>query len=367
MLKIIFILTILSTLMSGCGENQETEKPRTILIAVNGLASGSIDRALMAHLQSWKKESCYYKEVSVPIPVWPSRSNGYSWNCPVTDPVLMTGTVFIGQEGIRDRMIQHLFGDRKSAFIVNGDSYDDISKDFTFYYNLKKKETDIYSDELVFYKAREIIKNDNPGFICMHLEGTGAAAFSCSLDKNKDEDWYRNIWQEESPYIQQLRKDDQLIEEFINWLQYEGYWESTTLFFAGNKGEPATGELSPYNPESCKTEMMILGKNVRAGAKLDYAELTDIAPTISRINNQAPTGHTDGRVLEEAFIWGPDSFKPDKRMERLDQILTARRDALKPATGINRGFMTIERICEWHTAISPVNLDEFIRYEEKIQ
>lgn len=362
---LLFSLFSIALFLDGCGGNSGKQNPRTILIVVDGLASGAIEKIRLVHLQNWKKEGCYYNTVYVPLPAHPDKTSGYTWSCSIPYPVMMTGTVFIGQNDIKNNMVQHMFAGKKSAFIVNDDSYGDISKDFDFYYMLKSKEEDRFKDELVFNKAREVLDDENPSFLVLHLQGPGSAGNESAFPENSKEKWYHNIWNENSPYVDQLKRDDQLIEEFINWLEYEGYWESTTLIIIGDQGQATEGGNPAYNPESCKTEMLILGRSVKPGAEFNYAEITDIAPTIIRINGLSSLRYSKGRVLEEAFKWGPASFDPERNLQHLDELLISRHSSGASAGAGNSGFLTIDRICDWHKMISVITVDEFIQYEEK--
>ena len=362
---IIFWLTILIIFTNGCGDNTEKLNPRTLLIVIDGLASGAIEKERLVHLQNWKKEGCFYETVICPIPAHPDRSSGYSWSCSIPDPVMMTGTVFIGQSDIKNNMIQQAFGTKKTAFIVNDGTYDDISQGFDLYYNLKTSVEDLLKDELVVSKAEDVIKEENPSFMVLHLQGPGTAGLESTLPENKKEEWYQDILSDYSPYVQQLKKDDQLIEEFINWLQYEGYWESTTLFITGNKGQADSGGCPPYDPASEKTEMLILGNNVKPGAKYDYAGLTDLAPTIVRINNLSSMRYSGGRVLEEAFKGGSSEAGTEPSLKKLNEMLISHQKSNSLPSDVSTGFLNIDHICDWHTHINPVTIDEFIRYEEK--
>ena len=278
---------------------------------------------------------------------------------------MMTGTVFIGQEGIKNTMIQEMIPDRKSAFITNDDSYTDIARDYGLYLNLKTSAGDVYNDEIIFEKAEKIIEDENPGFIRLHLQGAGTAGSQCDLPGNKNEKWYHNIWQENSPYLKQLKIDDQLIEEFINWMQYKGYWGTTTLFLLGDHGQTVTGGHPPYDPESGKTELLILGRDVKAGSSYDYAEMIDIAPTITRINNLTSLRYAQGRVLEEAFSWGKKPAGIRKEIKELDEFLVINQYNFSNVDTALTGFLKIDRICDWHKFISPVSISEFMKYEQK--
>jgi hypothetical protein len=361
---IIFSAIAVFLLLQNCGKNHEAEKPRTIVIIIDGLASDAIENARLVHLQNWLKEGSFYKEVSVPIPAHPADNPGYLWSCSIPNAVMMTGTVFIGQDGIKDAMIQDMFPDKKTSFIVNDDAYGDIGKGFGSYYNLKKTNEDMFSDELVFEKAQKVIEDENPRFLRLHIQGPGSAGDESSLPANIKESWYHNIWNRESPYLRQLRTDDQLIEEFINWLQYKGYWVNSTMFILGDHGQATTGGHPPYDSESNKTCLLILGNNVRPGTVYDYAEMTDIAPTIIRINNLSPLRFSQGRILEEAFKWGPDQSRVERRIEKLNNILIHNQHIIFPQDSSHTGFLTIDRICEWHKNIHPVTLEEFIQYEQ---
>ncbi len=362
---IFFISIIFFLFLNSCGPGNDLTQPRTILIVINGLESGVIEKLRLVHLQVWKKEGCFYNTIYTPLPAQPGNKNSYLWSCSVPEPALMTGTVFIGQNDIKRSMIQHMFGEKKTSFITNGGSYNDISTDFTTYYNLNNSGDDQLKDEMVFDKARDVIENENPSFLMLLVQGPGVAGNESAMPQNKKEKWYQNIWYDDSPYVEQMKKDDQLIEEFINWLQYKDCWTSTTLFVTGNHGEANTGGAPPYDIASSETELLILGKDVKPGALFDYAEITDIAPTIIRINNLSSLRYSTGRVLEEAFKWGPDSYNAAKNMKNLDEILINHHSNEGSLSSTNNGFITIDKICDWHKSISPITLNEFIKKEEQ--
>ncbi len=352
-------------LLNSCGSDSEVQKPRTILIVINGFESGVIEKLRLVHLQNWKKEGCFYNTIYTPLPAHPAHDSSYTWNCSIPEPAMMTGTVFIGQSGIKSSMIQHMFGEKKTSFITNDNSYGDLSNDFDTYYNLDNSVGDQLKDENVFGKARDVIQDENPSFLLLFLAGPGVAGIESTLPENNKEKWFHNIWHEDSPYVGQMKKEDQLIEEFINWLQYKNYWTSTTLFVTGNHGEADTGGCPPYDAASSKTELLILGKDIKPGSVYNYAEITDIAPTIIRINNLASLRYSTGRVLEEAFKWGPSSYSSDQGMKTLDNILIKHHDSNNSISPGNDDILTIDQICDWHKSISPVTIDEFIKKEEK--
>ncbi len=80
---------------------------RTILFIIDGMPSGLNQRIYMPNLDILRHEGVLFREVYLPLAAHPDSCLIYPWTCSIPNPVLMSGTVFIGQEGIKRNLIQH--------------------------------------------------------------------------------------------------------------------------------------------------------------------------------------------------------------------------------------------------------------------
>jgi len=339
---------------------QEAPEPRTIVIILDGLASGAIDRIPLPHLKALKEEGCYYREIHLPLPDHPEKSSTYPWSCSLPNPALMSGTVFIGQEGIRQHLIQHSFEEQATAFVVNDGAYADVAGGFDHYINLRKEFADLFRDHLVFEQTKEVLQKENPSFLRVHLQGPGSAGHRSHEVENAEEPWYQNIWHPQSPYRRQLEQADELLAEFIGWLEEEGYMENTVLFILGDHGQATVGGHPPHVPASSKTELLLLGRGVKQDVQFDYAEITDLAPTIAHLHGLAPPKYADGRVLEEAFVGGPERLPDAKHIQELNQLLLEAHRMEKEGQALPEAFQGILEISTWHLGLEPVSIEGFL-------
>lgn len=345
---------------------QENKPPMTIMLIIDGLASGAIDRIPLKHLKQLKTQGTYYKELYLPLAAHPDKSNTYPWSCSLPNPVLMSGTVFIGQNRIKQHLIQHSFKDRKTAFIVNDKAYLDVSQGFDIYLNLRENFEDIFKDQMVFETTKKVIKNENPEFLRVHIQGPGSSGHKSNEKINQNEVWYQNIWHPDSPYRSQLKKADELVHEFINWLINESYMPHTTLFILGDHGQADTGGHPPYKKESNITELLILGKNIKKNKSFDYAEIIDIAPTITNIHNIHPPKYSKGRILKEAFKQNTDSIPENKAIQELNALLINAEHLKSSDTNISTRFKRILDIGTWHNALDSISLKQFIHHQKSV-
>ena len=339
---------------------KEEQPPKTILLILDGLAVGAIDRIPLPNLQKLKKRGCYYQAVHLPLPAHPPRSSTYPWSCSLPNPALMSGTVFIGQEGIRQQLIQHQLSAQKTAFIVNDGAYKDVAGGFDIYLNLRQTFDDLFRDELVIEKTKSILKEEDPDFLRVHLQGPGSAGHRSNEAANADEPWHHNIWHPQSPYIRQLQKANRLVADFVQWLTQEGYLEHTVLFILGDHGQAPTGAHPPFHPASNKTEMLVLGQEVKAGKEYAYAEITDMAPTITHRHGTVPPKYANGRILKEAFTSGPDTIPSIRHIQALNNLLLAAHERQELGLSLPAAFKGILDISTWHVGIAPLTLENFI-------
>jgi len=346
----IFLLTNL-----GCVETAAPE--RTILFGIDGLHVEGPERIGLPNLAKLKEKGCYYKEVYVPLAAHPKDLSSYPHTCSVGNPVMMTGTVFIRRG---DEMIQDKFGGKKTAFVLNSKSYLSISKGFDIYHVI---EQDPPSDDVpVVKKAREIIEKEDPVFMRVHLQGSGRGGYDGSTDENKGKSWYRNIWHPESLYFTRMKKADRLLGEFVTWLESTGRLEKTVMIITSDNGQADIGGHPPYEAGSSTVPMLIFGPGIKKGRVFEYAEITDIIPTIAYLNNIPAPKRCQGRVLLESIEGsGKDTIPPDRYLKRLNNALLEQHKLSAPAAELP---VTIETIAQWHKQFS--DMKSLVEYCEKV-
>ena len=176
------VIAIFLMVQCTSGSKQKPEIDRIILLIFDGLPIGAIERLPLPHLQDLIARGCYYESVEVILPEHPPRVNDlsdphyYPWGRSLPNPVAMSGTVFVGQE-IKNQLVQNVFVERPTAFVVNCSAYEEIAHGYTEYHPLQKSYEDLFKDHLVIEKAKEVIQRLDPIFIRIHLQGPGSAGY----------------------------------------------------------------------------------------------------------------------------------------------------------------------------------------------
>jgi len=336
---------------------EATVPDRTILFIMDGLCVGAPERIPLPNIQNLKKQGCYYEAVYVPLPAHPKDIDIYPHTCSLPNPVMMTGTILFRPD---DKMVQHAFGKKKTAFVTNSKSYLSVSKGFDIYRVIDQNPP--ADDAPVVEKAKDIIENEDPVFIRVHLQGTGRGGFDGSLDINKDKSWYRNIWHPASLYMTRMKKSDMLLGEFVQWLKSTNRLERTLVIVTSDHGQADTGGHPPYAPESSTTPMLIFGPGIKKGCNFEYAEIIDIVPTIAYMHQINPPEHCKGRVLLESIVGsGKDTIPPDRYMKRLNETLLEQHKLFHTLQEIP---ITVEEIAKWHERFKDIKA--VVEYCEKI-
>ena len=357
MKKILVLLFILVCSISNANTTKNVEAPeRTILFIIDGMTPGLHQRINLPGFKNLMKDGVLYKEVYLPLPAHPDSSAVYPWTCSIPNPVLMSGTVFIGQKGIKQNLIQHSFTEHPTAFAVNAWPYAAISHGFTIYKDYSNGIFEkVFQDELSVEGAKKIIKKHNPEFIRIHCQGPGSAGHKSHREQNMP--YTGNIWYPGSPYIKQNQKVDQLLADFVHWLKSENFWNNTILIVMGDHGQAKEGGHPPYEHNSYTTQMLIAGKNIKRGITYPYAEIIDVAPTISWLHRLSPPKFSDGRILKEII----------EGYEKPNDIKTSMKDlnlALLKVHNVNNinSFFSIKNIGLWHKGEAGNNYHRFVKY-----
>ncbi len=344
-------------LFTAC--NQKTNQPpeRTILFIIDGMTPGINDSIHMPNFSSLLSEGVLFREVYLPLAAHPDSSTEYPWTSSIPNPVLMSGTVFIGQEGIRKNLLQHSFTNRPTAFLVNAGAYSSISDDYTIYMEFQN----VFNDEQVIKSAREVIVNNNPEFIRIHCQGPGSAGFRSQKELNQP--YTHNIWHETSPYRTQNTYVDSLLGDFIQWMKEKDIFENSVIIIIGDHGQSDMGGHLPDDPSAAVTQALFIGKDIRKGIAYDFAEITDIAPTITWLHQLPPPKYNIGRVLKEIKYETDQSGEPEKLIKELNNVLVEYFSI--PDEQKTSDFLSIFEIGKWHLSPSGTDLRSFVEQQKR--
>lgn len=392
MRKFLFFVSIAGIILTfACAKKNEskfsvqTDPPRRVILFISdAMPVGAPEQIPLPTFQALKKQGSYFKEMHVSLAAHPKRVDDendpryYPWGCSLPNPVAMTGTIFIGQPDIKQHMLQHSYHDKKTAFTVNCDSYDEISPGYTIYHQLAKKGfPDLFRDEMPVADAKTIIESEDPAFIRIHLQGPGSAghitfqgeeAYNQSHLKYADPDgsipWNQNIWHPKSPYIDQALYADSLLGDFVDWLKQTERMDETVLIVMGDHGQWDKGTHPPYAEKSNKTPFLIVGKGIKANKLFETTDVLNLIPTIAFMNQVPRPKFATGRVLTETFVGGPVSVSEASPLKELNGLLLQQHQLLKQHpeleenpefSQVNRQFMTIETVGVWHKKFSDIS------------
>jgi hypothetical protein len=361
----IFSLDLTKISAQGKPDTSLQSPRRTILLVIDGLANGAIERLPLKHLEELKSEGVYFSNLVLPLAAHPKQNTNandpkfYPWSCSIPNPVMMTGTVFIGQSGIKETLLQHTCNKAgiKTAFIVNSDAYTEIAGGYDIY----RQEWKSDDDSPVFPALQDVIKTEDPSFIRVHLQSSGAGGY---IDQRNN----RRIWDTNSEYRRRALKVDSLIGNFITWLKSNNYWNETVVFISGDHGQADVGGHAPYELNGDKTSLLIAGKGIKKAKRFDYAEMIDIAPTIAYLQGIPAPRYSQGRVLKSAFVTHPDDLAQPHTQLELNEVMRQQHElsneGLRPGSRqINESFLRIEEIGSWHTRFT--NLEKLLEHQKK--
>ncbi len=360
---VVLLLAVILCLIGHRQASAQQSPDRIILFIIDGLATKAPDRIEMPNFNALKEKGVYYQEMHLPLPGHPEKGPDYPWSCSLPNPMLMSGTPFVGMDGITKNMIQHSFEKQETAFIVNARSYLDVSGGFGTYVSKPKNP-----DSLVIDITTEQMKASDFKFMRVHLQRAGIEGMKVSKEKYKDKPYYKNIWHEESRYRDAIEIADGQLGRFVEWLKSEKMWDATLMMICGDHGQADEGWHEPYTPAANVTPLLIVGAGVSAPRTFEYCEIFDIATTIAQIADKKKPALSQGRFLKEAFDATEEAPKVDQNVKRLNKVLieaNAMSDADKKLLSQD-GFMTLDDLGKWHTAQSGADFSQFVRQQETV-
>ena len=361
-IKMPAILLLLASLACFCQRACGQDSPdRVILFVIDGLAVGAPDRIEMPAYNALKKEGVYYREMHLILAGHPEKSDEYPWSCSIPNPMLMSGTPFIGRDGIRESLIQHSFQSEETAFIANAQGYLDVSGGFGTYVGKPRNPDSLVIDETI-----EKMKEQNFPFMRVHLQRAGIEGMKVSKEKYSDKPYYRNIWHKKSRYRKAVVLADKELGRLVAWLKSEKLWDGTLLLICGDHGQANEGWHEPYSAGSNVTPLLVVGAGVKKPASYDYCEIIDLAPTIAHLLKKEPPALSQGRVLREAFQADPEAPKVARCVKRLNKVLIQAHglpEEKKQALTAG-GFLTLDELGKWHTTDAGTDFEKFTSQQE---
>ncbi|MEX1063084.1 MAG: sulfatase-like hydrolase/transferase [Balneolaceae bacterium] len=357
----------LSPLTARPASQQKPE--RVVLFIIDGLHTDAPARLKMPNFTELTRKGALIEKTTVIMPGHPTHG-GYAevHSSSFPNPVMMTGTVFLTPD---QRMLQHSFDN--SAFIANTLSYRSITDGYRFV--VQRSGPDEFSVD----KAVDILRGNDPEFTRIHLQMTGDAGYQVYSAENSPP-YRHNIWHEVSPYVQAAEEADRQLGRFISALKEMGKWEGTLLVVTSDHGQTESG-WHPLLPEDSWLHPTVFhGPGIRQGHTTEWADQTDLAPTIADIM-QVEIPNEDGGggvVLESVRQTGTGSSGTSpSRLYKLNSVIarylraeaelllnSAERPWLNSYAMIaERNFYGLDRIMDWNELDS---VDALIRHNRKI-
>ena len=334
---------------------------RVILFIIDGLAAEAPTRIEMPRYNELKEQGVYYQAMHLVLPGHPKKSPEYPWSCSLPNPMLMSGTPFIGTDGIGKNLIQHSFDPKETAFIVNAHSYLDVSHDFGTYVSKPRNP-----DSLVIDLTIKEMKQQKFTFMRVHLQKAGIHGMRVSKEKYSDQPDYRNIWHKESRYRKAITVADEQLGRFVDWLKSEDLWDGTLLMICGDHGQANEGWHESYSAESNVTPLLLVGAGVRTPTTFQYCEIFDIAPTIADVLKKKQPALSRGRILREAFDENTEAPEVPQSVKRLNEVLIKAHslsDSQKKSLS-DKGFMTLDDLGVWHKTKAGSDFEKFTSQQE---
>lgn len=310
--KILILTLVVILLVQTC---YAQSSKRVILFMIDGLHWEASSKLNMPMFNSLVKKGTYIKKSYMILPHHPTVGDYSNYNsCSFPNPVLHEGTVFIRPE---NKYIQEVFSpEKQTAFVVNTAAYRSVSRGFT---------TTIMdpslSDKQVVEQAMDLLEQQDPVFMRIHLQTPGDNGSSLFFNSTPDQPYYRNIFGEGSPYVEAIEEADQLLGQFIAFLKKKGKWKGTVLIVTSDHGQSKIGWHPLFDEDSWATPLVFAGSGIAEGRVLPYFEHTDLAPTIAwLLGAEAPNADKGAGVTVKAMMQDhdPKLYHPDEYIKTLN-------------------------------------------------
>ena len=289
---------------------------RVILFMIDGLHTEAPSKLNMSVFNSLIKEGTYIEKSYMLLPHHTTVGDYSEYNsCSFPNPVLHEGTVFLRPE---NRYLQEVFSPaRQTVFVVNTAAYRSISRGFT-----TSVMDPSLTDKQVVEQAKNLLKEQDPVFMRVHLQTPGDNGSSLFFSATPDKPYYRDIFGKDSPYVEAVEEADRLLGQFISFLKEQGKWESTVLIVTSDHGQSKIGWHPLFDEDSWTTPLVFVGPGIAKGRVLPYFEHTDLALTIVMLLDcKAPNNDGGSGNAVEAIMQDQDSrqYHPVEYVKTLNQ------------------------------------------------
>ena len=350
-MKKLFIYLILS--ISGIfSVKSQQPAQRVVLFMIDGLHWEAPERLNMPVFNRLAKEGTYIKQSYMIIPHHPTIGDYSKYNsCSFPNPVLHQGTIFPDP---RNKMIQELFSPaRQTAFVVNAIDYASVARGFS------TAIMDVtLTDEQVVETACQIMKNQNPVFVRVHLQRPGIRGNEISRSA-PDIPYSRNIFAANSPYVEAVENADRLLGHFVQFLKDAQLWDGTVLIVTSDHGQSRIGWHPLLEEDSWRTPLVFAGDPIASGRVLSYFEHTDLAPTIAGLLGKEGPAHDGGagvfvrQILKNTDASGYAPVEYIKIMNRQILEYNILRAEMTLLSKTNDYFANVTALLENETFIQP--------------
>jgi Sulfatase len=261
--------------------------------------------------------------------------------------MILAGTALLRPD---QRYVQQSFYPEKmTAHAANDTAYERLNVGFNLSF-LHGSDDAPMPDSETMHWALQFLRVARPAFMKVHLQDTGNAGFNAYGSKDPSSPFHRNIWAAGSPYQQAAAKADEYLGQFLRALEELGIRNQTALFVTADHGQSDKG-WHPFDDEKAwSMPLVIAGPGVRKGTRIEYAEQTDIVPTLCYVAGVKPPANVSGRIISEALLNPPKDARPAQRyFPELNRLLL-RGEALlqQRGAGAMPEYYGLDRILEWH-------------------
>ncbi len=342
----------------------QAQPKRVILFGIDGLHWEAPQRLKMPVLNDLINQGTYIEQSYVIIPHHPTVGDYSKFNsCSFPNPVLHEGTLFLSPE---NKMIQELFSpQQQTAFVVNTVAYKSVGRGFS-----TLVMDDSLSDADVVDYAINILKTQSPVLMRLHLQRPGQRGYDIS-QSTPDKPYYRNIFANNSPYVEAIENADTQLGRFVDFLRESGMWNETVLIVTSDHGQSRIGWHPLFDEESWKTPLLFVGNGIARGRKLAYFEHTDLAPTIAGLlGKEWPASDNHAGLFVKEILEGSSStgYTPPTHIKTINQqikeynLLKAKLVLLSETDGY---FANLVALLENQTFIEPFyHQDRILEWKE---
>ncbi|WP_141430820.1 alkaline phosphatase family protein [Bacillus sp. 03113] len=146
------------------------------------------------------------------------------------------------------------------------------------------------ADPNIMKRAKKIMEEQDPDLLVVQMIATDQTGHS------------RGVLYDE--YIQKIEEADLLVKDFVEWLEYQGKMDNTTLFICADHGQAdGIGGHGHLDEGERYVPFFVHGPNIVKGKKVEEKHsLVSLAPTLAYLLGAPFPSHSRGKVLLDAIV-----------------------------------------------------------------